>query len=1030
MDGKHFTKGEQKPAYGHRLIPRVIDEKSQSDPDGEAFTIPRSDNPEHGWRRVSWKEYANSINRTAHKIVEACGEPVPVAAIKAGYKAFFISPRNSHEGQINLFDATDCRFICFPRTHGAMVQPWLQERDMKAILVSPLEGWFPREDAPPFPYKKTFEEAEWDPFLVLHTSGSTGIPKPIICRQGMIAISDAFHYLPEWQGAKPWLQVWTEKSKRQFIPMPLYHAAGIYLFMSSVVYWGLPAALGMGNQPLSTDQVVQGLDNADVESTALPPVILEEMSRDPEQVRALARLNIVAFAGGNLAKAAGDRFFPFPLYLRSDPEIWQYFIINPEVFGCDWRPDEGGDGAYRLVIKRQGEKPGLQGFFYTFPDTDEYDTKDLYKPHPDLPNYWLYYGRSDNIIVFSNGEKLNPITIEGIVEGHPEIRGALVVGSNRFQPALILEPVRHPADDGEARELLDSVWPVVVQANKETVTHGQISRELVVLSNPDKAFPRAGKGTIQRAAAVRLYKDEINTLYEKQGRFSEAEAPRINVESEDALINSIRDVFRIRPGAEGLEPDNDFFSGGVDSLQVISATRLLKSGLGAAGFHVGAAAMATRVIYSNPTPRRLAQYILSIVRNEGEVAPGGEEGHELQAMETLWRKYTSDLPRPANGRPDPIDEGQTVILTGSTGMLGSYMLDLLVRNSSVQKVICLNRADDGGARRQAKAMRERGLASNYSEKTEFYHADMSRSDFGLPADVFERLLRQADRLVHNAWPVNFNIPFESFEPHLRSVRMVADFATRASKRVAVAVISSIGTADRWNARGRGLVPEQRLEDVRLPSNGYGRSKMIGSLILEDAAHVGDFPAVSIRVGQVAGPEDEAGVWNRQEWLPSIVASSVHLGALPSHLAVMERVDWTPSERIACLVLEVLGVTQKLPAERIIGYYHGVNPSETTWGELALAVQQFYGEERISKLVSFSEWVDLLGKSQTDDTQSLEKNPAVKLLDFYRGMASAHEAGHGSVVFDTTRTKECSPTMKATRAITPELMMHWCKQWGF
>ncbi|RYP00411.1 hypothetical protein DL765_010907 [Monosporascus sp. GIB2] len=183
--------------------------------------------------------------------------------------------------------------------------------------------------------------------------------------------------------------------------------------------------------------------------------------------------------------------------------------------------------------------------------------------------------------------------------------------------------------------------------------------------------------------------------------------------------------------------------------------------------------------------------------------------------------------------------------------------------------------------------------------------------------------------------------------------------------------------------------------------------MVGSLILEDAARVGDFPAVSIRVGQVAGPEGEAGKWNRQEWFPSIVASSVYLGALPSHLAIMERVGWTPSERIACLVLEVLGVAQRLTAERITGYYHGVNSSETTWGELAPAVQRFYGDERIPKLVSFSEW----------------KNPAVKLLYFYRGMASAHYAGHGSVVFDMTRTKECSPTMKVTRGITPELMMH-------
>ncbi|RYP56390.1 hypothetical protein DL769_009925 [Monosporascus sp. CRB-8-3] len=341
----------------------------------------------------------------------------------------------------------DCRFIFFPRTHAAMVQAWLQERDMKAILVSPLDARFPREDVPRFPYEKTLEQAEWDPFVVLHTGGST-------------------------------------VAKRK---------------------------------ALVTDQIQMVLTTGSI---------------------------------------------------TGDPTI--------------------------SLSSLMGEKP-------------------------------------------------NPTTIEEIVEGHPEVRGAL----------------------------------------------------LVMLSNPDKALPRAGNRMIQRATAVTLYK-EIDTLYEKQHRFSEKELPGINVQSGNAPIDSIRDVFRTRLGAEGLEPDNDFFSGGVDSLQVIGATQLLKSGLKATSFHRGAAAMATRVIYSNPTPRRLAQHILSVVRNEGEAAPGDEEKDEFQSIETLLRKYTSDLPQPANGRPDPADEGQTVILTGSTGMLGSYMLDLLVRNRSVKKVICFNRATMAG----------------------------------------------------------------------------------------------------------------------------------------------------------------------------------------------------------------------------------------------------------------------------------------------------------------------------------------------
>lgn len=711
--------------------------------------------------------------------------------------------------------------------------------------------------------------------------------------------------------------------------------------------------------------------------------------------------------------------------------LWQYFIFKSDQIGADWRKVEGTEDVYRLVIVRKDKHPGLQGIFYTFPDANEYDTNDMYKPHPTLPDHWIYYGRSDNIIVFSNGEKLNPVDIEAAVVDHPGVQGVVVVGSNRFQPGLLVEPTTHPKNEEEAERLIDSIWPYVVSANKETVAHGQIGREFIMLSNPDKPFPRAGKGTVQRAGTIKLYQDEIDALYERVGTVFEAEAPSIDTSSEDALVESIREIFQTKLGVKGeLEEDTDFFSVGIDSLQVINASRLLHAGLEAAGSHIDSTALATRAIYSNPSPRKLARYLYLAMQEEGKSSAESAGQHEILAMEALWKKYTATLPKKKEGRPNPKGMEQTVLLTGTTGMLGSYMLDIMVSDPKVKKIICLNRAEDGGVKQQAKAVKERGLSSDYASKAEFFHVDMSRSDFGLPAEVYSRLLEEADRIVHNAWPVNFNMPVESFEPHIRSVRNIADFASTSSKRVAVVFISSIGTVDHWDSNA-GPVPEARLEDFSLAGMGYGRSKMIGSLILEDAAKAGDFPAAVIRVGQIAGPAAEMGSWNRHEWLPSIISSSLYLKALPAHLGMMERVDWTPAEGIANLVLEVAGVTQKVPADEITGYYHGVNPSSTTWTDIAPVVQEFYGKGRIQELVpSFKEWIDRLEQSHSGDTQALDKNPGVKLIDSYRGMSGAYEAGEKPVIFDMQRTTRRSPTMKSAKAVTPELMKHWCKQWGF
>lgn len=125
-----------------------------------------------------------------------------------------------------------------PETFVPVVESWELGNDMRVFQVGPLDDWFPAEEVPHFQYDKTFEQAEWEPLCVLHTSGSTGLPKPITARnvcdrpmclgmhrwltgrsKGMIAIGDACHHLDTWQGYTHWVRAWAEKSKRHFVPV-------------------------------------------------------------------------------------------------------------------------------------------------------------------------------------------------------------------------------------------------------------------------------------------------------------------------------------------------------------------------------------------------------------------------------------------------------------------------------------------------------------------------------------------------------------------------------------------------------------------------------------------------------------------------------------------------------------------------------------------------------------------------------------------------------------------------------------------
>ncbi|KAI0200561.1 hypothetical protein F4808DRAFT_460671 [Astrocystis sublimbata] len=1034
--------------YGRRLIPHIIDDKAAADPQREILLVPRSSDPQDGWATITAGEYANAINYCAKEIVDAYGDAakgqfptiayigpqdaryliLTIAAIKAGYQALFISPRNSEKAQLNLFEKTDCRILWYDESFSQAVKSWLLERKMQTIQVQKLQRWFPEEQVPHIPYEKTFEQAEMEPFCVLHTSGSTGLPKPIVARTGMMSISDANQRLPEWQGSRFWLNEVAERVQRVFLPMPLFHAASHYTFFYISVYRNLTTVLTIHEKPLSADLALACIENVDFQAILLPPSVLEDITHSEESISKLKKLKLIVFGGGHLAREAGQKlvqnnvpifnsinsteFGSFPLYFHQDPEAWSYFKFNSEQFGADWRPAH--DGCYELVTTRkENEQPGMKGYFYTFPDLNEFNTKDLYKPHPTLPDFWLYQGRADNIIVFSNGEKLNPVTIEEIVQDHTDVSGALVTGSNKFQAGLLIEPSNEVAAEDE-QKFIDNIWPLVEKANKATVAHGQISRELIALAAPGKPFLRSGKGTIQRASTIHLYAEEIDEMYNRAETGSRLVITEADMSSEDTLAALIARIFQPLGLAINIDSDADFFIAGIDSLQIMNASRSLRASL-----EFPPAVLNAQTFYRNPTPRRLAQFILHTISNGGTEVSNGVEDQDIRVAKQLYEKHARNPIPGRAGRPEPPSHSQTILLTGSTGALGSYLLDQLVRNPAIEKVVCLNRATDGGAKQQEKQMKDRGLVQDleHANKVEFLHADLSNGKLGLGEAVYNSLLQKVHRIVHNAWPVNFNISTESFEPHLQGVRHLADFAATANHRVAVVFLSSIGTVNHWDPN-RGPVPEERMEDWSLPSNSYGRSKMAASLILDDAAAAGDFPAASIRVGQIAGPESEAGSWNRHEWLPSIIASSLYLGVMPHELGSNNRVDWVPVERVARVVLDVV------EAKESTGYFHAVHPSATTWGQLAPTAQKYYGD-RIKEVVSWQEWVDRLENSATAEND-IEGNPGLKLIETYRGMA----AGTAPVILDLQRTIRRSRALAEAPMVSPKLLEQWLRQWNF
>lgn len=90
---------------------------------------------------------------------------------------------------------------------------------MKVVEIGNLESLFSStNDAAAFPYNKTYDEAEWEPICTLHSSGTTGMPKPIVVRHGAMGLRDGQQKMSRWRGQRHAFDILEEELERLFLP--------------------------------------------------------------------------------------------------------------------------------------------------------------------------------------------------------------------------------------------------------------------------------------------------------------------------------------------------------------------------------------------------------------------------------------------------------------------------------------------------------------------------------------------------------------------------------------------------------------------------------------------------------------------------------------------------------------------------------------------------------------------------------------------------------------------------------------------
>jgi len=106
---------------------------------------------------------------------------------------------------------------------------------MQVLELPGVDELLDADSIEPFIYDKTFESAVNDPFCILHTSGTTGVPKPISWTHGLISTMDAVRLLPPTEGdggLAPWTDNWND-GDRIYSSFPMSHVSIAPLFLLS-----------------------------------------------------------------------------------------------------------------------------------------------------------------------------------------------------------------------------------------------------------------------------------------------------------------------------------------------------------------------------------------------------------------------------------------------------------------------------------------------------------------------------------------------------------------------------------------------------------------------------------------------------------------------------------------------------------------------------------------------------------------------------------------------------------------------------
>lgn len=149
-----------------------------------------------------------------------------------------------------------------------------------------------------------------------------------------------------------------------------------------------------------------------------------------------------------------------------------------------------------------------------------------------------------------------------------------------------------------------------------------------------------------------------------------------------------------------------------------------------------AARVPQNFIFDHPSLRSLSDAIATLIASD----PCNSVPDFVQEIQRMVDHYTHHMPKPTFVSNIKRTGGIVVLLTGSTGNVGSHLLVDLLREPSISRVYTLNRGPDTEARQMA-AFTDRNLPVNLLSSTKYVplSGDAASESMGLDFAIFNEV---------------------------------------------------------------------------------------------------------------------------------------------------------------------------------------------------------------------------------------------------------------------------------------------------